>query len=106
MNAAATLKHWESACSGGARNLLRLGDTLYTWDVNPRAQKNGALVGRVHAQAPNSNFHDIGAYKIRADGSVESVPTALAAILVAAPETAVDERPSAFITDDIEAEVA
>lgn len=100
MNAAATLKHWESLCEGGATNVLRIGTTSYSWDAHPREQKNGALLGRVWAQETGRNPTDIGGYKIERDGSISSIPEPLAAVLVRAP--APEARPSPFDMADIE----
>lgn len=64
MNAAATLKHWSTLGTLGSTNTTRVAGALYSWDAQPRAQKNGALIGRVYAQRQGEPFRDIGHFKI------------------------------------------
>ncbi len=82
MNAIATLRSWELFCGFGASNVLRIGNTTFTWDTKPREQKNGSMIGRVYAQTPGDVPRDVGGYKILADGSIAEMPAPLAAILV------------------------
>lgn len=83
MSALTTLRSWELFCAFGASNVLKIGDTTYTWDTRPREQKNGSLVGRVYAQVRGELPKDVGSYKILADGSVSEMPAPLAEKLVA-----------------------
>lgn len=85
MTAAATLQHWATLGVLSATNLIRVGRELYSWDSNPREQKNGALVGRVYVQRAGETFRDIGHFKIAPCGAVQDIPAVLAGILVAAP---------------------
>lgn len=103
MNAAATMKHWADAVSDGGSNGVTLGAVRYTWDVNPREQKNGALIGRVYLWERGENPRDVGAYKINGDGSVDTIPVeALRGILVAAPAPILTQFDSAFRWEDEE----
>lgn len=61
---------------GSATNMVRVDDVLYSWDTRPRQQKNGAVIGRVHAQRRGEGTRDIGAYKINAEGAVLQIPAA------------------------------
>lgn len=74
------LHSWALAATAGT-NMLRIGDTLYSWDARPRAQKNGALIGRVHAKRREQLTRDIGGYKIDAAGQVLQLPAALRGVL-------------------------
>lgn len=103
MNPAKTLKHWADAVSDGGSNGVTVGSVRYTWDVNPRAQKNGALIGRITLWERGENPRDAGAYKINADGSVDTMPVeALRGILVAAPAV-LTQFDSAFTWEENEA---
>lgn len=82
MNALATLKSWELLCQNGAMNLLDVEGKSYCWSANPRAQKNGALVGEVHVQERGKNYAYLGAYKIAPDGQVLEMPVPLRQVLV------------------------
>lgn len=81
MTARDTLREWGLCCRGGAQNLLNVGGVLYSWTFEPRVQKNGALVGRVHRQTRGDYPHDIGSYKIEPDGRVSVLPAALRDVL-------------------------
>jgi hypothetical protein len=74
---------WRLACNAdtGCDNLVSAGDTVYAVDLHPRRQKNGALIGRVHAQRRGEPFRDIGAYKIAANGDVLAIPSEIADVL-------------------------
>lgn len=74
------LEAWAQTCPG-ASNMIRVDDVAYSWDTRPRRQKNGAVIGRVYAQARGEITRDIGAYKIAAGGAVLWIPAALRGIL-------------------------
>lgn len=103
MNAADTLKHWATLGHGGAMNMVRIGAASYAWDANPRAQKNGALVGRCYVQQPGEPFRDIGGYKIAPAGEVVEVPAPLLEILAAAPPINPFPPPIHFTLEELEA---
>ena len=75
------LHSWALLAEGGSINCLRAGGVSYSWDARPRLQKNGAAIGRVYAQARGQLTHDIGAYKIGADGRVLILPAELRGVL-------------------------
>jgi hypothetical protein len=75
------LHTWALVAIGGSINMVRVGEVIYSWDTKPRLQKNGAVIGRVHAQRRGEGTRDIGSYKIDAAGQVVHLPEALRAIL-------------------------
>jgi hypothetical protein len=85
------LAAWRDACnsSTGADNLVRVGAIAYAIDLQPRRQKNGALIGRVYSKAAGEGFRDIGSYKIGADGLVIEIPLAVLAGALPGAEEAI-----------------
>lgn len=75
------LESWSLACTGGAMNTLTLAGVSWSWSTQPRMQKNGAAIGRVHAQRRGEFPRDVGSYKIAADGRVLQLPADLRAVL-------------------------
>lgn len=75
------LHSWALVCAGGAINVVRLADASYSWDMRPRAQKNGAVLGRCYVQRRGQLPRDIGGYKIDAGGRVVQLPADLRAVL-------------------------
>lgn len=89
------LTAWRDACnsSTGADNLVRVGRIVYAIDLQPRRQKNGALIGRVYSKAAGEAFRDIGRYKIGSSGQVIEIPVAeLAGALPGAASATEHER--------------
>lgn len=84
------LEAWRLACNAntGCDNLVRDGDTVYAIDLQPRRQKNGAVIGRVHAQRRGEGFRDVGSYKIAGDGQVIEIPLGVLAGTLPGAETA------------------
>lgn len=78
--AARRLEAWNNSTASGG-NVVRVRDVSYSWDARPRRQKNGALIGRVYAQARGEGSRDVGSYKIDHDGVVVHVPAALRGML-------------------------
>lgn len=74
------LHAWALIATAGI-NMLRVDQLLYSWDTQPVKQKNGAVRGRVYAQARGESPRDVGGYKIDARGRVLELPAALRQVL-------------------------
>jgi hypothetical protein len=61
--------------------VITVAGVTYSWDARPRRLQNGALQGRVYAQARGENARDVGGFKIDAHGHVIHLPAVLAGVL-------------------------
>ncbi|HEX5077696.1 MAG TPA: hypothetical protein VFV80_01015 [Geminicoccaceae bacterium] len=86
------LHSWALVAIGGSVNVVRVDGVTYIWEAQPRALKNGALQGRVYAQAAGESPRDVGGFKIDAGGRVLQIPAPLAGVLPGA-EHATEELP-------------
>lgn len=75
---------------GWCTNAVKVNGTHWSWDTQPRLQKNGAAIGRVYRQPRGELARDVGAYKIGADGRVLALPLALREVLPGGLEAAAD----------------
>lgn len=69
------------ATIGWCMNAVKIDGAHWSWDTNPRRQKNGAAIGRVYRQPRGELSRDVGAYKIGTDGRVLALPAALREVL-------------------------
>jgi hypothetical protein len=84
-----------AACSEGAggSNVITVDAITYSWDARPRRLQNGALQGRVYAQARGETPRDIGGFKIDGRGRVVHLPRELAGVLPGAEAPTSEEAP-------------
>lgn len=109
MNANDTINAWEAVANDGARNSIRVAGTAWFWTPEPTRLKNGALCGRIHEKQVGEPPRDVGAFKIAADGSIESAPERFLSALSSVgfyQNRVPAERPESdyFSTDDLDAD--